>query len=151
MPQDKNITQMHKMGVVHHVSCRLCISGHPSCISSPFITRVVMMQVLRILDPSQEKRGPLGSAQNYLSSINPSNTALPSNPESLPELTSSQTRQNIHVECRWKQISETKAYVGRGNPKGMINDFVSYNTTVYTICWILYPHQGLLSSIFFSD
>jgi hypothetical protein len=89
MPQDKNITQMHKMGVVHHVSCRLCISGHPSCISSPFITRVVMMQVLRILDPSQEKRGPLGSAQNYLSSINPSNTALPSNPESLPELTSS--------------------------------------------------------------
>jgi hypothetical protein len=47
------------------------------------------MQVLRILDPSQEKRGPFGSAQNYLSSINPSNTALPSNPESLPELASS--------------------------------------------------------------
>jgi hypothetical protein len=41
MPQDKNITQMHKMGIVHHVSCRLHITGHPSCISSPFITRVV--------------------------------------------------------------------------------------------------------------
>ncbi len=150
MLQDKNITQMHKMGVVHHVSCRLHISGHPSCITS-LITRVVMMQVLRILDPYQEKRGPLGSAQNYSSSINPSNTALPSNPESLPELTSSQTRQNIHVERRWNQISETNAYVGRGNTKGMINDIVSYNTTVYIIWWILCPHQGLLSIIVFSD